>query len=204
MRFSFSAPDGEGRLCISSDRCQAVDSLENALRAVFQWFALKNGCLMIHAACAGNEEHCILLPASEGGGKSTVASLCAAQGLVIYGDDLVLAADPGKEDTPPTVYGLPFRGEQTTGPFPARSAELKEVLFLEKGNGCSVRKLNRAEGAARLVSNIPFTRSMPTDMYRTLLVAAERIVQRDAGILVCDLESDPAAAILERLDAPSE
>ncbi|MFC1479804.1 hypothetical protein ACFL6F_04320 [Planctomycetota bacterium] len=197
--FSFSSSNMKGNLAVSGDKDQQVDSLENALRVVFQWFAFSQGCLLMHAACAGKEGKCILFPASEGGGKTTLALLCEEQGALVYGDDLVLISISSEQDTPPCVYGVPFRGEQEFRPVPEKPGTLTEVLFIEKGKGCDISTLENAEAVARLVGNIPYIRSASQNTFNSLMVTAERIIRPGAGVFVYDLESDPACLILNRL-----
>lgn len=204
MRYSFCSRTNMGSLMISDNEPRMVDSLENALRIVFQWLAITRGCVIVHAACIGTETECILLPAPESGGKSTIASLCRKQGGWVYGDDLVMIGGTDGDESAPLVYGLPFRGEEEFMAFPPEPAVLKEVLFPEKGKGCSVRHMNGAEAVARLISNIPYTRAIPRHIYVNLLSCAERIISRGAGLFAYDLESDPAATLVGRLTVDNE
>jgi hypothetical protein len=196
MELIFTADMKKGSLFISDNISQAVDSLENGLRVMTQWIALFKGLFMVHAACVGNGGDSILLPASEGGGKTTIASLCEDKGCDVYGDDLVMIYN---RSSGPEVYSLPFRGEETIQEFHKGSASLKQVVFIGKGTGIELRKLSAAEACAMLMSNIPYIANASEDVIGQVMNMAEQTVRCGAYECRYDLEGSPEDEILKRL-----
>jgi len=191
MEFVFHPRRREGLLRVAADRDRAVDSLENALRVSIQHVGSLAGSFLVHAACAGEGGRCVLMPASEGGGKSTIAARCARAGMDVYGDDLVMVAR--EEGQGLTAWSTPFRGEAACA-FHAGHARVAGVLFLRKEKGSRIDPLSRAAAAGRFVSNVPYIGGIPPSCVERLLETAAAAGRR-AGEFSCDLSSHPADAV---------
>jgi hypothetical protein len=182
---------------VAYDRDQAVDSLENGIRMLFQWYAVSKEALIFHAAAAGKNGSVLLMPAAGGGGKSTIAGRCRNNGFDLFGDDLVLICP---EDNKLLLYGLPFCGEIGTVEFSLEAGILKEILFLRKGSGCILDKLSTGETAGQLLSNVPFFRNAPPDMVGTAMSVIGKMAEIPGYEFSYSREEKPESVLWERLD----
>lgn len=184
-----------GCMRISANENQIIDSLENGLRVIMQRFALLHDSFFIHAAAVAMGSSGVLMPGSEGAGKSTIAELCARADLGILGDDLILITTGQL----PSIHPTPFRGETLVQDFRNEPALLDWIFFIGRGKGINTEKLSSSRAIAHLMTNIPFIQGLHSEGVQHLLSITSRIIPPHCYDFRYDLESHPESEIVHCL-----
>lgn len=147
-----------------------LTTLPRGFELACQSLLARRGSFLVHAAGLSLGGVGVLLPASSGGGKSTLAGRCGP--LEVLSDERVAVSTRNG----PRIHGTPWRG--TAGRVRADSAPLGAILFLgPHGPPHGLRPLGRAEAFRRL-----YFHSFPPLWDRTgvaeVLAAAEEIASR--------------------------
>lgn len=99
---------------------------------------LKNGFYTIHAAALSREGRAILFPATQGGGKSTIAFFLLQNGFKLLGDDTVLVRKTARSIKisylPPKIFGI-RDGSLRFFPWLLGKIANKSVPLVKRGSG---------------------------------------------------------------------
>ena len=127
-----------GVVCLATNSDIPAFELACPLRGILSWILRRNDTAMIHAACVGTSDGCVIIGGNSGAGKSSTALRGLAGGMFYLGDDICAISNKNNN---PTVYGIYSSGKTLSSDlkfFPTLTASIhshfeefyeKEVYF---------------------------------------------------------------------------
>lgn len=166
-----------GELC-REDFCGLDKNMRafNVVGETFPYVLHRHGGMVLHASCIMYKGQAVLFSARSGTGKSTHTRLWKKYypETLIINDDLpaIRLKDDGNGSTTAYAYGTPWCGKTQTNENV--STPIRAIVFLNQAPENSLRRLNGAEAAFRLLEGI--RRPVLADMMQKSLDAAAEMV----------------------------
>lgn len=139
---------------------------------IFIYSVLRRGGLVLHSSAISYNGEGILFSAPSGMGKSTHVSLWKEyyDNTVIINDDMPAIVFEGDKAV---VCGTPWSGK--TDINCNKRAALAAIVFLERGQACSITKISGAQALSRLLSEL--RKSVYTEMMDICLRSLDRLLE---------------------------
>lgn len=144
--------------------------IENFLRVLYAWCALRAGGLLLHSAGVVKNGYAFLFFGASGSGKTTATRL--SNGHTILSDDILIVKPVNGSFQ---AFGVPFRGgEMQDAPRTNTRAPLAGLYRLRKAPEHRLAPMPLARAVAELASCVPFVAINP-DLGRQVVDTCARL-----------------------------
>ncbi len=157
-----------------------------AIGNIFIYSVLRRGGLMLHSSAISYKGKGVLFSAPSGTGKSTHTSLWQKyyDDTIIINDDMPAIVFNGDE---PIAFGTPWSGK--TDINCNKNAPLAAIVFLERGESCSISRISGVMALSRLLSEL--RKSLYPEMMDICLDAVDKLLGAvPIYLLRCDISKD--------------
>ena len=156
-----------------------------AIGEIFRHVLLKRDSLSLHSSAIAYNGEAVLFSAESGTGKSTHTSLWRKYyDAAVINDDLPAVRPVGDGFY---AFGTPWSGKTTLNSN--ISAPIKAIVFLDRAERPSIRRLRGGEAFARLISEI--SRPVFNEMTDDTMSVADRLLRAvPTYLLSCDISKE--------------
>ena len=166
-RGSFDGTHALGRFAVGAPPSLDRKRVESLTRVVLGLSLLPRGGLSFHATALVDRGLGYLFVGPSGAGKTTIARVWPADGVL--SDDHALVVRDDASPSQFTVFGTPYSGRERT-PCIAGSAPLAAILVLQQDVSPRAEVLSRPEAIRELIGNVIHVSDSPADASSVLAV----------------------------------
>lgn len=162
-----------------------------AIGDIFICSVLRRGGLVLHSSGISYDGRAVLFSAPSGTGKSTHTSLWKEyyNDTIIINDDMPAIVFQGEV---PFAYGTPWSGKTEINCN--KGAPLKAIVFLERGDACSITEIKGPQALSRLMSEL--RKSMYPEMMEICLQSVDKLLKAvPIYLLTCNVSREAVEVV---------